>query len=97
VATPGVRHSFENTGETEAYLRVEAEPALDLQAFLEEAAALAQAGRYTRKGMPRGFRGIVEGAAFAERYKETTVTAFPPPAIQRILLPPLARLAGRRS
>jgi quercetin dioxygenase-like cupin family protein len=97
VARPGVRHSFENTGATEAYLRVEAEPALDLQSFLEDAAALAQAGRYTRKGMPRGFRGIVEGAAFAQRYKETTVVTFPPPAVQRVLFPLVARLAGRKS
>jgi mannose-6-phosphate isomerase-like protein (cupin superfamily) len=97
VAPPRARHSFENTGPTEAHMRVEAEPAQDLQAFLEEAAALAQAGMYTRKGRPRGFRGIVQGAAFAERHKQTTVVTSPPPVLQRILFPPLARLARRFS
>jgi quercetin dioxygenase-like cupin family protein len=96
VAKPGDRHSFENTGSEEAYLRVEAEPALDLERNLVEAAALAQAGRYTRKGRPRGLKGLLEGAAFMDRYKETTVVTFPPPALQRILLPPLVRLGGRR-
>lgn len=96
-AAARVRHAFENTGETEAHLEVEAEPALDLQEFLVEAASLAQAGRYTRRGMPKGLRGLLEGADFSQRYRATTVTTFPPPALQRILFPPLAWLQRRRS
>src|SRR3989442_4740366 len=42
VAEPGVVHAFKNTGEVAALLRVEVEPALRMQAFLEEAAALAR-------------------------------------------------------
>lgn len=96
-AAPGVRHAFENTGTSEAHLEVEAEPALDLQAFLVEAARLARAGRYTRRGMPKGLRGLLEGADFSQRYRDTTVTTFPPPALQRVLVPPLAWLQRRRA
>lgn len=89
---PGVKHSFKNTGSEEAHIRVEAEPAMDLQQFLEEAAALARAGKYTRLGIPTGFRAALEAAAFTERYRETAVVTLPPPA----LVAPLARLARRR-
>ena len=94
-AAPGVRHAFENTGPREARLEVEAEPPGELQEFLNEAARLAEAGRYTRNGRPKGVRGLLEGADFALRYRDTTVTTFPPPALQRILFPPLAWV-GRR-
>src|SRR5919197_775420 len=46
VAPAGVRHSFKNVGKSEARLRIEVVPALGLQGFLEEAAALARAGKY---------------------------------------------------
>src|SRR5437762_1358324 len=53
VAAPGVRHAFKNTGDRVAHLRVEVEPALDLQQFLEEAAALNRSGAFTRRGIPK--------------------------------------------
>ena len=94
-APPGVRHSFENTGSTEARLEVEAEPPGELQEFLTAAARLGQAGRYDRRGRPKGMRGLLEGSEFALRYRDTTVTTFPPPALQRILFPPVAWLHRR--
>ena len=97
VAPAGVRHSFKNTGKTEARLVVEVEPALDLQDFLEEAAALARAGKYTRLGIPRGFGAAAELAELIERYRPVTVMAFPPPLIQRIVLLPLARLQRQKN
>jgi hypothetical protein len=33
----------------------------------------------------------------ADRYRETTVLSSPPPFIQRLLFPPLARLHRRRT
>jgi quercetin dioxygenase-like cupin family protein len=96
-AAPGVRHSFENTGSTEARLVVEAEPAGRLREFLTNAARLAEKGRYDRKGRPKGIRGLLEGSDFAMRYRDTSVTTFPPPAVQRILMPPLAWLGRRLS
>jgi Cupin domain len=96
VAPVGVRHSFRNTGDVEAHLRVEVEPALRLQGFLEEAAALARARRYTRRGLPRRPGAIVELADLMVRYADVTVMAFPPRAIQRLTLRPLAALRRTR-
>jgi quercetin dioxygenase-like cupin family protein len=95
-AEPGVVHAFKNVGSTEALVRIEAEPALRLQAFLEEAAALARAGKYSQRGVPRGFRATAELADLMERYSDVTVMASPPRAVQRLLLAPLARFAPNR-
>ena len=95
VVAAGVKHSFRNTGDVEAHLRIEVEPALRLRGFLEEAAALARARRYTRHGLPRRPRALVELADLMARYADITVMAFPPPAIQRLTLRPLARLQRR--
>lgn len=99
VVSAGVRHTFRNSGEAETHIVCEAEPAMDLQAFLTEAAAMARAGKYTRRGFPRGFRAFLEAAEFADRYRDTVVLTgglLPPPALQPILLRPLARLQRRR-
>jgi quercetin dioxygenase-like cupin family protein len=90
-APAGVRHSFKNIGDSEAHMRIEVRPALELQEFLEEAATLARAGKYTRRGVPKGPRAALELAEFADRYSDTTVVLAPPPFVQR----PLARLQRR--
>jgi quercetin dioxygenase-like cupin family protein len=95
-APPGAKHSFRNVGDVEAHLRVEVEPAMDIQGFLEEAAALARARRYTRRGMPTSPRAVVELADLMVRYENTTVMAFPPRVVQRLALAPLARLRRKR-
>jgi quercetin dioxygenase-like cupin family protein len=97
VAPPGTTHAFRNIGKAEAHLRVEVEPAMHLQGFLEEAAALARARRYTRRGLPTRPGAVLELADLMVRYADTTVMAFPPRVIQRLLLAPLARLRRRRS
>jgi mannose-6-phosphate isomerase-like protein (cupin superfamily) len=96
VAEPGVVHAFKNSGEVPALVRVEVQPALRMQAFLEEAAALAREGKYTQRGVPRGLRAAAELAEFMERYSDVTVMAFPPRPLQRLLRLPLARLAPSR-
>jgi quercetin dioxygenase-like cupin family protein len=96
VAEPGVVHAFKNPGEVAALVRVEVQPALRLQGFLEEAAALARQGKYTQRGVPRGLRAAAELAELMERYSDVTVMAFPPRPLQRLLLSPLARLAPSR-
>jgi quercetin dioxygenase-like cupin family protein len=97
VAPAGVKHAFRNTGASEAHLRVTVEPALRLQAFLEEAAALARAGAYTRRGVPRRPWALLALADLMHRYADVTVMAFPPPIVQRLLVEPLARLARGRT
>jgi quercetin dioxygenase-like cupin family protein len=95
VAEPGVRHTFQNTGQTPGHVVTEAEPALGLQGFLEETAALARAGKYNRRGLPTSVGAALEAAEVIERYRDTVVltdTFFPPVAVQPILLTPIARL-----
>lgn len=94
VAAPGVRHSFENTGTETARLEVEAEPALHLRESIEEGAALTQAERFSAAGKPRSLRALVEAAALAQRYPETVILSSPPPVVQRLLFPVLARFAS---
>jgi quercetin dioxygenase-like cupin family protein len=99
VVSPGIRHTFRNTGTEEAHIVCVAEPALDLQGFLTEAAAMARAGKYTKRGIPRGPGALLEAAEFVARYRDTVVitgAAFPPPRLQPVMLGPLARLQRRR-
>ena len=97
VAPAGAKHAFRNPGKTQARLRVQVEPALRLQGFLEEAAALARAGAYTRRGLPTRPAAVVELADLMSRYEDVTVLAFPPRVVQRFLLAPLARLRRGRA
>jgi quercetin dioxygenase-like cupin family protein len=94
VVPPGVRHSFENTGQGIAHLVVEVEPALQLRESIEDGVRLGESGKLTASGKPRGVRGLLEAAALAHRYRETVVLSSPPPIVQRLLFPLLARFAG---
>ena len=93
---PGVRHAFRNTGSETARLKVQVRPALDLQEFLEEMAALGRAGAYTRRGLPTSFGGLLRLARVVRRHRENTVVLSPPRFLQPVLLGPLARLAESR-
>ncbi len=98
VVGPGVRHTFRNSGTEECHIVCEAEPALDLQGFLTDAAAMARAGKYGRRGIPKP-GAILESVEWLDRYRDTTVItggALPPPWLQPALLGPLARLYRRR-
>jgi quercetin dioxygenase-like cupin family protein len=100
IVPPRVRHTFKNTGTTEAYIVTEAEGGKleELQGFLEEAAALSRAGKISRLGLPKP-GGVLEAVEFVDRYRDTVVLTsrtFPPPALQPAMLGPLARLQRRR-
>ena len=96
VVPPGVAHAFENVGDRVGHFVCEIEPAMDMKEFFEESAALGRAGKYTARGLPAP-GGVLDMVDFADRHLDTTVMAFPPVAVQRLLYPPLARLARRRS
>ena len=93
VVPAGVRHSYENTGQGIAHLVVEADPALQLRESIEDGVKLAQTQTFTASGKPRGLRALIEVAALAHRYRETVILCSPPPAVQRLLFPLLARFA----
>lgn len=93
LAPPGARHRFEVSPGGPARLRAEVEPALDIEGFLTDGAALNRTGRYTPRGVPKTPRAAVAAAAFLKRYQDTTVLLSPPRLIQRLFLLPLARFA----
>ena len=56
---------------------------------------MARDGVFLRPGIPKGIRGLLRAAEFADRYDDIYRQAFPPRPLQRLLFPPLARLARR--
>ena len=75
-----------------------ARPPSSLQEFLEDAAALGRAGKLTRHALPKSFSALLQAAVMADHYRDMVVLGFPlpPPPIQRLVIPPLARLGERR-
>jgi quercetin dioxygenase-like cupin family protein len=101
VVPAGARHAFRNSGGATAYMRVEVQPPMEQQELLEDFAAVARAGYLARLGplrFPRSPRGLLQVALLTRYYREseTAVILTPPPALQRLIVDPLARLAERR-
>lgn len=95
----GTRHAYRNTGGETAHVVCEARPPSLLQEFLEDAAGLARAGKLTRQGLPRSPGALLQAAVMAHDYREMVVLGFPPlppPFVQRLIVPALARLGERR-
>jgi quercetin dioxygenase-like cupin family protein len=97
VVPPGTRHAFRNRGAEVAHVRCQARPPSTLQGFLEDVAGLSRAGKLTRRGLPTP-SGLLEAAVLADHYRDMVVLLFPapPPIVQRLILPPLVRMAHRR-
>ncbi len=97
VVPAGTRHAFRNRGDAVAHLRAEARPPSTLQAFLEDVAGLSRAGKLTRVGLPKP-TALLEAAVLSHHYRDMVTLLFPspPPIVQRLLFPPLARIAQRR-
>ena len=96
VVPAGLRHAYRNETGAPAHLRADVRPPSSLQAFLEEVAELSQAGLISRNGLPRRPGALVRAAAIAQRHRDMVTLLFPPmppPLVQRLLFPPLARLA----
>jgi quercetin dioxygenase-like cupin family protein len=83
---PGVVHGFANAGEEEARVRVEVRPALAMEQMLAEVVAMAQAGRMTRRGLPRNLRDL---ALLARTYDREAHAPLLSVGLQRLLLAPL--------
>jgi quercetin dioxygenase-like cupin family protein len=99
VVPPGTRHAYRNRSDGTAHVICHARPPSTLQGFLEDAAALGREGKLTRSGLPKSFTALLQAAVMVEHYSDMTVLLFPPappPIIQRLLFPPLARMGERR-
>jgi quercetin dioxygenase-like cupin family protein len=83
---PGVVHGFANAGDDEARVRVEVRPALAMEKMLAEVVAMAQAGRMTRRGLPRNLRDL---AVLARTYDREAHAPLLSVGLQRLLLAPL--------
>ena len=88
-----VRHELKNTSGHEIHARAKVMPAGRLEEFLTESARAAREGLYNSRNMPTSWRGAVWVAAFAQRFRDETVVTSPPPAVQRVLTPLVARFA----
>ena len=93
---PGTRHAFRNRSGEVAHIRCHATPPSTLQEFLTEAAAMSRAGRINRYALPTSPGALLEIAAMAERHRDMVVMSSPPRPVQKLLLPPLARLGVKR-
>jgi quercetin dioxygenase-like cupin family protein len=99
VVPPGTRHAYRNRSDGQAHAMCEARPPSTLEDFLTTAAALGRAGKLTHGGLPKTPGAALEAVALAYDHREETVLLFPPMPpvwLQRLLFPPLARLAERR-
>ena len=95
---PGTRHAFRNRGDVTTRIVCRATPPSTLQAFLEDAAAMSRAGAITRRALPRSWDGLLRAAVLAHHHRDmvTLLAPLPPPAIQRLVIPALARAGARR-
>jgi quercetin dioxygenase-like cupin family protein len=91
IVAPNVRHELKNTSGREARLRTEVIPGGGLQEFLTEASRAAQEGLYNSRNLPTSWRGAVLMATLTQRFRDETVVCSPPPAVQRVVLPLVAR------
>jgi mannose-6-phosphate isomerase-like protein (cupin superfamily) len=67
------RHAYRNTGSEVAHAICRAAPGQTLQEFLEEAAAMARAGRLTRNGLPRSPRAAAQALSLAVRHRKMVI------------------------
>ena len=90
---PGVVHGFSNPGADPVRIRVDVSPALQMEQMLREVVALAEAGRLTRRGLPRN---LFELARLARTYDDVAHAPFVSVRVQRAVLAPLTLIARLR-
>ena len=73
VVPAGTRHAYRNSGAQQAHGVCRASPAQSLQEFLEEAAAMARAGKITRHGLPKSPAALVQALRLAVRHRKMVV------------------------
>jgi mannose-6-phosphate isomerase-like protein (cupin superfamily) len=100
VVPAGTRHAYRNRGDVVAYTHcIATPPDPALEGFLADAAVLSRNGRITKRGIPKGVTGWLQGAVLLDAYGEMVEMSFPPAPprfLQRLLMPSLARIAKRR-
>jgi len=90
---PNTRHELKNESGSQLYAKSKVIPGGRLEEFLTEASKAAQEGLFNARSMPTSFKGAIWIAKFAYSFRDETVMCSPPPALQRIVLPVIVRLA----
>ena len=99
IVPPGTRHAYRNDSDETAHMVCHVRSPSTLQPFLEDASALGRAGLTTRRALPKSPRALMIAGLLVDENRTMVELGFPPlppPAIQRIVMPPLAALARRR-
>ena len=86
------RHEVKNESGGPIYAKSKVIPGGRLEEFLTEASMAAEEGLYNARNMPTSWKGAMWIAKFAYRFRDETVMCSPPPALQRVVLPLVARL-----
>jgi mannose-6-phosphate isomerase-like protein (cupin superfamily) len=92
VVPAGARHKFANGGDEDVQVRVTVTPAMKMEDLLENTIELAVEGNTNRKGMPKP----VHLALFVREYEREVRAPFPPPAVVKALMAPLAAFGRAR-
>jgi quercetin dioxygenase-like cupin family protein len=98
VVPPGTRHAYRNRSDDVAHFICHARPPSTLQEFLEDAAAMSRAGKLAGNGMPKSFDALCQAAVMVHANWDMVELGFPlpPRPLQRLVIPPLARIGERR-
>jgi quercetin dioxygenase-like cupin family protein len=91
---PNTRHELKNVSGSPVYAKSKVIPGGRLEEFLTEASRAAEEGLFNARNMPTSWKGAMWIAKFAYRFRDETVMCSPPPAVQRVVLPLVVRLAG---
>lgn len=94
LVAPNDRHELRNISGHHVHARAKVVPAGRLQEFLTESAWAAREGLYGARNLPSSLRGARWLANFALRFADETIATSPPRAVQRVVLPVVARLLG---
>ena len=92
LVAPGAKHELRNTSGRSAALQTLVTPGGRLEEFLTESARAARDGLYNARNLPTSLDGARWLTRFAQRFSDETVMTSPPPSVQRVVLPVMARL-----
>jgi mannose-6-phosphate isomerase-like protein (cupin superfamily) len=86
-------HELKNESGSPLYAKSKVIPGGRLEEFLTEASKAGEEGLYNARNLPTSWKGAMWIAKFAYRFRDETVMCSPPPAVQRVVLPLVVRLA----
>ncbi len=90
-----VKHELKNESDQVVQMRCRVTPAGHLEDFLTESAQAARDGKFNSRSLPTSLSAAGWIARFALRFRDETVMTSPPPAVQKLALPLMARFGSK--